>query len=232
MTSLEEDTGNASTKRYVTHDFDHAGRETFVSYPSTTISDIGTLTEYDALGRPRFIRSDSELGLLSLVTKIEYLPGFETKVTDPLNNVTTTRYQAFDVPSEDAPVQITDDIGITNITRDVLGKPMTLSRSGIYTYPGTTTDISVNRTTEYKYDDYQRLCRISEPESRATVIAYDAANNVKWRATGQPYGTPCDNVSSLPQVAELTYDTRNRLKNSRFSDPATPNIYRTYTNDC
>jgi RHS repeat-associated protein len=231
VTTLEEDTNNALTKRYVTHDFDHAGRETFVSYPSSTMSDNGTWTEYDAMGRQRFVRSDSELGLLSLETKIEYLPGFEKKVTDPLNNVTTTKYQAFDVPSEDAPVQITDDIGTTNITRDALGKPLTLSRSGNYIYPGTTTTISVSRATEYTYDDYQRLCKIYEPESRATVIAYDAANNVKWRATGQPYGTACDNVSSLPQVAELTYDSRNRLKNSLFGDPATPNIYRTYTND-
>lgn len=231
IVTREEDTGTATTRRYVARSFDHAGRETFVSYPSSdwTTSVTGTWTEYDGLGRPTKIKENSELSPI-LTTTIAYGAGQKT-VINPGGFSTTTKYQAFDVPSEDAPVQITDDIGITNITRDVLGKPMTLSRSGIYTYPGTTTDISVNRTTEYKYDDYQRLCRISEPESRATVIAYDAANNVKWRATGQPYGTPCDNVSSLPQVAELTYDTRNRLKNSLFSDPATPNIYRTYTND-
>jgi|GEM_PF-303292 len=231
IVTREEDTAAATTRRYVARRFDHAGRETFVSYPSSdwATSVTGTWNEYDGLGRPTKIEEDSELSPM-LKTTIVYGAGQKT-VTNPGGFSTTTKYQAFDVPSEDAPVQITDDIGTTNITRDALGKPMTLSRSGIYTYPGTTTDISVSRATEYKYDDYQRLCRISEPESRATVIAYDAANNVNWRATGQPYGTSCDNVSSLPQVAELTYDSRNRLKNSLFTDPATPNIHRTYTND-
>ncbi|ANB16711.1 RHS repeat domain-containing protein [Dokdonella koreensis] len=236
VTTLEEDTSNALTRRYVTRDFDHAGRETFVSYPSTGISAEGTLTEYDALGRPLFIRSDSELGLLTLVTKIRYLSGFEKEVTNPRDFVTTTRYQVFDTPSEDAPYQIDDAFGTTTINRNVLGAPISMVRTGTYAYPVGSGggSVTLNRTTSYVYDTAQRLCKTVEPESGATIMAYDLADNVQWRATGQTLtGGACDNTSpsTLPGVANLTYDDRNRLQNTLYSGASTPNIFRTYTPD-
>ncbi|KGR48960.1 wall-associated protein, partial [Xanthomonas vasicola] len=35
------------------------------------------------------------------------------------------------------------------------------------------------------YDANQQLCKVMEPESGSTVMAYDAAGNLAWSASGQ-----------------------------------------------
>jgi len=37
----------------------------------------------------------------------------------------------------------------------------------------------------YVYDANQQLCKVIEPESGSTVMAYDAAGNLAWSASGQ-----------------------------------------------
>lgn len=74
----------------------------------------------------------------------------------------------------------------------------------------------------YVYDANQQLCKVIEPENGSTVMAYDAAGNLAWSATGLdlPSTTSCDldvAAASGRQVLR-TYDTRNRLKNLRFPD--------------
>lgn len=74
----------------------------------------------------------------------------------------------------------------------------------------------------YVYDANQQLCKVIEPESGATVMAYDAAGNLSWSASGLdlPSTTSCDldaAANSGRRVAR-TYDPRNRLKTLRFPD--------------
>ncbi|MCS3746398.1 RHS repeat-associated protein [Xanthomonas arboricola] len=74
----------------------------------------------------------------------------------------------------------------------------------------------------YVYDANQQLCKVIEPETGATVMAYDAAGNLAWSASGLdlPSTTSCDldaAANSGRRVAR-TYDTRNRLKTLRFPD--------------
>ncbi len=74
----------------------------------------------------------------------------------------------------------------------------------------------------YVYDANQQLCKVIEPESGATVMAYDAAGNLAWSASGLdlPSTTSCDldaAANSGRRVAR-TYDPRNRLKTMRFPD--------------
>ena len=53
VVTLEEDTANAASQRYIRRAFDPDNRETFVSYPSASDPGLGagTSTSYDALGR-------------------------------------------------------------------------------------------------------------------------------------------------------------------------------------
>lgn len=127
----EYDVGDvAGTQRFTRYTYDHEGRVTFASYPSTSSTPTtGIWSEYDALGRVSSISQDSEQGLLT--TRTEYLPGFKTRVTNPRNESVTTEYMVFDQPTTEWPVLIQDSAGRkTQIDRDVFGKPRALVRSG------------------------------------------------------------------------------------------------------
>ena len=118
--------------------YDADGRVAFQSYPVgslTTVNDTltGTTTTYDALGRVYQVKQDSELGLLTSTN--EYLTGFITRVTNPRGYISETKYQLFDSPSTEAPVEIVTAKGqteqqTTSIVRDGFGKPLSVTRSG------------------------------------------------------------------------------------------------------
>lgn len=129
----EYDAANvAGTQRFSKTAYDAAGRVSFQSYPSTASAPTtGVWTDYDALGRVTSTSQDSELGLL--ITTTEYLDVFKTRTTSPrfqgTSTSTTTTYLTYDQPSTDWPLTITSPEGATTtITRDVFGKPTTLTR--------------------------------------------------------------------------------------------------------
>lgn len=135
----EEDLSDPqATTRWSMKRYDHDGRITFASYPRNPFVDgiayfdsvvPGTTSVYDALGRVTEVRQDSEHGVLRTVT--EYLPGMQQKVTNPRGLSTLTRYQAYDAPSYELPVQVAQPMDVTTyIRRDVFGKPTEIQRSG------------------------------------------------------------------------------------------------------
>lgn len=210
----EYDTGNASaTQRFTKQAFDHAGRVIFTSYPSSSGTPAtGTWTDYDALGRPISVGQDSELGVL--VTLSQYLSGFQTRVTSPKGHQTTTGYLAWDEPTTDYPVTIAHPAGVfTDIARDAFGKPTALTRRN--------SSGSVSLTRRYVYDAHQQLCKSVEPETGATIMAYDGAGNLAWSKAGATQtGTTSCNTSNIP-VAQRTvrsYDARNRIQSLVFPD--------------
>ena len=226
------DTANvAGTQRMSQRRFDHEGRSTFVSYPKASIASYlavvdGTSTTYDALSRVRDVVAASELGPLKTSTR--YANGFEKQVTNPRLNITTMRFQAFDEPNEEAPVAITAPLAaLTTIVRDAFGKPTSMTRSGFYE------DAPVSATRTYVYDVNQRLCKTIEPESGATIQAYDTANRVAWKATGQTLTSTasCDlsNVATNQKIS-YSYDALNRLRTTTYGDNS-PSVTRTYTPD-
>ncbi|MGB3873975.1 MAG: RHS repeat domain-containing protein, partial [Stenotrophomonas sp.] len=178
----EYDTANESgTQRFSRSTYNHRGQPTFAAYPATVHNaSAGTTTTYDALGRPTSAVQDSELSPAALATTTEYLTGFQTRVTDPKGNQTTTSYRAWDQPTFDFPVLIAHPASTwTHITRDVFGKPTQLRRSNTSS-PGGGTGVDRN----YTYNTHQQLCRSVEPETGATLLGYDGAGNVKWSAAG------------------------------------------------
>lgn len=220
----------AGSSRMVQARYDEAGRKSFESYPQRTIGSVsqgvaGTAWTHDALGRVTRQVQDSELGPLS--TGTEYLDGFIRRVTNPRGQASSYAYQAFDTPGEDALATVWAPEGLTvGISRDVWGKPLAITRSG--SYGGGT----VSATRGYVYDAHQRLCKTVEPETGATVQAYDGAGNVAWRASGLNLpGGGCDQ-EGVPEGRKIShgYDAMGRLTSTTYGD-GSPGITRGYTAD-
>ncbi|MEO8012232.1 MAG: hypothetical protein ABI650_11350, partial [Dokdonella sp.] len=158
----------AGTQRMVLKRFDADNRVTYESYPQRSIAAVTTTPsgirfEYDGLGRLTKTKADSELLPSVLETSVDYLNGFEQRVTDPRGHATTIAFQAFDDPDQAQPTTITGPLGVvTTIARDVYGKPESMSRAG--TWSGS----AISTTRSYAYDTHQRLCKTTEPESGAT----------------------------------------------------------------
>lgn len=202
----------AGTRRSTKFAYDHEGRTTFASYAggSTTAPSVGVRTTYDALGRVTRTEQDSELG--ALVTTHEYLSGFQQRVTNPRGQATLFRYQAYDQPTTEMPERIVEPAGsYTYIQRNAFGTPTRITRRNA--------DGSVGVSRYYVYDPHQQLCKRIEPETGATVMAYDAAGNLAWSAGGLalPSTSACD-TDSVPAAARVTrgYDARNRLTSLSF----------------
>ena len=206
------------------------GRPSFVSYPQRNLDPavyntwanpslapnaLGTHTFRDALGRTTSVSQDSEHGLLTTLT--QYLPGFQTRVTNPRHQQTLTIYQAFDQPTYEFPAGVSEFGGDrhTEIYRDPFGKVTALRRRN--------GDASLQVWRHYVYDGFQQLCKVVEPETGATVMDYDGAGNLQWSASGlhSLMGTSsCDTIAGRDSGRKVTryYDARNRLKTLVFPD--------------
>jgi len=207
----------AGTQRFQRYAYDHAGRTTFASYPSDqAATSTGTWTEYDALGRVTSSAQDSEYGVLTATTA--YMPGLFTLVTSPKGVRTYSRYMAWDQPTYDYPIVIDQGSGSpeqasVDIMRDVFGKPTSIRKRDA---SGTQT-----LTRQYVYNLHQQLCKTIEPETGATILAYDDAGNLAWSRAGSPL-TAVDNCNTadVPAVERTTrhYDARNRIPSLVFPD--------------
>jgi RHS repeat-associated protein len=222
------DAANAGgTRSTVVSQYALNGKVAFTSYPQRAVSDYtqalaGTRTYYDAIDRVVTLDQDSELGTLR--TSTAYLANFQRRVTNPRGQATTFAYRLFDDPADADIVAAWAPEGATlSIMRDVFGKPLSISRSG----PG------VSATRSYVYDGFQRLCKTIEPETGATVQAYDGAGNLAWRASGLALAAAnsCDHGSVSPDRQILFgYDARDRLTATNYGD-GSPGIGRNYTPD-
>jgi RHS repeat-associated protein len=215
--------GDAASYSIVVKRYDTAGRLAFQSYPLASLTNYadatlkGTHYTYDALDRVYTVTQDSELGPLTTTTQYIADPGGSYKrIKNPRDYYTRIAYQAFDQPSEDAPVSINNLNGYayTEIARDPFGKPISIKRRN--------TDGTVAVTRSYAYNTNQELCRVIEPETGATIMGYDAAGNLQWSAAGLPTTLACDpegdHSAIAPRRVDRTYDARNRLKTLSFPD--------------
>ncbi|HET7415207.1 MAG TPA: hypothetical protein VFI97_05870, partial [Arthrobacter sp.] len=220
LVSEHFDSGNkAATLSQTVQRYDAKGREIFKSYPVNNLGNYasagsGFHTDYDALNRVTGVQQDSELG--SLPTTTQYLPGFQTRVTDARGNATVTSYQAYGEPTTERPDSITGPVGsLTVIMRDPFGKPLSITRTG-------TTAGSPQLTRSFVYDANQQLCKRIEPETGATAFGYDGAGNLVWSAAGLslPNDSSCDVSAAFGsgRRVDRTYDDRNRITSITYED--------------
>ncbi len=231
LLTREYDAANITgTERFSKTKYDAVGRLEFATYPLTPTpvnplthaeplqGEKGSWTLYDALSRVTSVSQDSELGLLTSTTT--YNPGFTTTATNPRGQSVQTTYRTYDQPSTDLPLVITAPEGATTtITRDALGKPTSMTRSG-----GGVTPV----VRDYAYNNQQELIRSQEPETGATIYGYDAAGNLTFSAAGLPMGANWS--PSYPSSVTRTYDARNRLTYLTFPD-GNGNQHWTYADD-
>jgi len=219
------------TQRFSRFTYDHEGRVTFASYPGGGDAlTTGTWKWYDALGRPAQVTQDSELG--PLTTSTRYLLGFRAEVTPPRGQdagdtfQTITSYLAWDQPTTDFPIHIKHPAGaFTDIGRDVLGQPISITRRN-----GTG---SVSLTRNYVYGSDRLLCKSVEPETGATIMAYDNVGNLVWSKSGTTLSDIAScNTADVPAAERTvrTYDGRNWLRTLSFPD-GRGNQSWTYTRD-
>ncbi|MEX1827894.1 putative toxin [Luteibacter sp. CQ10] len=188
-------------------DYDWKGRKTFQSYwndgaPFPSTMDKGVATAYDVLDRPVLTRQASEIG--DLPTSTSYLSGTRRQVTDAKGHVTTTSYQAFDMPAWDAAVRIdAPESVVQTIDRDTYGNPLSVTQGGA----------GQSATRSFAYDGLHRLCRTTEPESGTTIMAYDGADNVAWSVSGASFnGVGCGQDQVADSLKTVNgYDAMNRL---------------------
>jgi RHS repeat-associated protein len=218
LTQEYDDADLVDTRRMIARRFDHEGREIFASYAEGVVTawnapTLGVRNFFDALGRPTLTEQDAEAAVGVLQTHTFYEPGFIKRVRNPRGKDTTYAFQAFDTPTDSAPVQILQPGGVlTTIVRDDFGKPASIRRSGEFLAGPTAVKLSATRN--YIYDGHERLCKRVDPESAATHFAYDASENIAWTLPGSAStDLSCDDFSQgLPadRIAR-TYDARNRL---------------------
>ncbi|WP_431286228.1 RHS repeat-associated core domain-containing protein [Roseateles chitinivorans] len=234
------DTGDVNnTRKDLAKRYDSGNRTTYESYPKRLIDTAlplppGKRTFYDALGRPIRSEVDSEIGMVGeipgvLKSYVEYLGNFQTRSTNARGKQSTQNFWVLDNPdrAQLAGISVPAGSGVpagmsVAITRDLLGKPLSITRSG--------NGVSVTRS--YLYDSAQRLCKTIEPEIGSTLQDYDSAGNLAWRASGQNLPTlECDRTN-VPAAAKIshTYDELNRLKDTSYGD-GHPGISRTYWPD-
>lgn len=238
VVSRRSDTGaDGNTSSAVLRNFDSAGRAIFASYAARDASftadpysrPYGTTTIFDALGRVTDVAADTELSSGKAHVSTSYDNGFVTTTTDARGAVTLAYARAFDDPDAGFPMTVYPPGGVKlEWTRDVFGKPRSLMRSG-----KDLNGANISATRSYIYDTNERLCKTLEPETGATVVDYDGANNLAWRATGTNLSrqASCDRASvSAADKISFSYNVHNQLLNTSFGD-GSPGIARTYTPD-
>ena len=212
------------TNRVIVNRYDGNGRRIFESQPQRSLASgttPGRSWFYDALGRVIVQREDSELGPLDSFS--QYIDGFRRKSVNPRGYATIFSFQAFDEPIETSPRKIEAPENVTvTIKRDLFDKPTSIARSGD----------GKSAERRYAYDVHQRLCKTTELESGSTVVAYDQAGNLFWRAVGLNLpGEECDHASApVARAIYYAYDARDRLTSTTFGD-GSPAITRSYTAD-
>ncbi len=197
---------------YLKTEYDFAGRAVFQSWPSTSSNPTdGMDTVYDVLGRTT---SETETVAPFSAVTYEFLSGNRTKVTDPLGHVVTSSFSGYGSPEDGAVVKIEQPLGITTeLTRDIYGK---LTNARQY---GTQNGYTVDESQQYYYDNRQRLCRHSVPETNDTLYEYDNADQVIGIAHGQTPGSGCAVLPSSAKIQQL-YTLTGQLRQVNYPDTA------------
>jgi YD repeat-containing protein len=187
---------------YKTMSFDSLGRQTFISYPN---SSIGLTTSYDALGRiTRTEHPDS--------SAVEYsYNDVSVDVLNERNMLSEYLYLMFGVDdSSQAPYRIVQNSNVATIVdRDVMGNTTRVIQGSLA--GGNITGF----WKTYRYDSRQFLTHATETEVGTTVYTHDAVGNVVTESVNSAAAT------------EFVWDDLGRRVGVNFADE-TPDVVTVY----
>lgn len=200
---MERQDSTTGQEIYRTQRYDASGRQTFISYPSST---IGTSSEYDALGR--LLRTEHPDG-----TGIDFdYDDDEVEATNERGFATTYRYLIRGIEFDNmsvAVIRAPESVGtliyrnsFDNTTRIWQGE--TLANGNVRGYG-----------KDYEFNDRQFLVRSIEPEVGTTVFTHDEVGNVL-----------SERVNDTEPVS-FEYDNLNRRTRTDFSG-ATADVVTIY----
>jgi len=197
----------ADTRRVLTRTYNHYGKPTFESRPSSDgNSSFGTTTEFDGLQR---VVAQTNTANGNITTS--YLASNTVKTTNGRNYETITDYIAFGAPSTDLVRKVT--------------QPGQVVTSIQYNEANLPTQISQGGTTESRvYTSTMDLCLQKRPETGIKAMTYNNLGLVERYAEGlSGNGTHCtdynDNTSAW---VTLSYDRVGDVKEQSYADGNTP----------
>ncbi|SEM54414.1 YD repeat-containing protein [Luteibacter sp. UNCMF331Sha3.1] len=203
-----------SAALYVTArtEYDWKGQKLFESYPADGMQERsalsqGTTTAYDPIGRVVSVSQSSELTPSSggVTTLTDYLVGGVQRITDANGNQSITSFQSFDEPDFAHPESIStsDAFGAPVVSqtmvRDIYGNPVEVTQGGL--------------TRKIVYNEQNRVCRTTDPETGSEITAYDEAGNPVWTASGQARDVSGCGYDSVMESDKTTrsFDAMNRI---------------------
>ncbi|NQZ09586.1 MAG: RHS repeat protein [Algicola sp.] len=194
----------------------------FASYPATTSTHKQGLTfTYDALQR---LTSVAQSGGGTVLTG--YLAGNKTKVTDAENNVTTTTYLDYALPTYQQPILIISPENLTTTLEvNAFGEVESITQSG----KNGTAAISQTQTNLYDSTTHQ-LCMVKRTDVGNTFFNYNELGQVTWQAQGVSSSScfgAAYNANDLQKVS-FGYDNLGSQHTVNYDD-GTPQ--RTLTRD-
>ncbi len=198
-------------------------------------------TDYSGITYKHYLNSDGKLLQTEEVrndgqniprTKIEYLSGRITKVTDALGNVTQTQTDEwgntikktdedgnewrYSYDSKNNQISTTDPLGtITryeydsngNRTKEIVAAGTSDESIRIYSYSSfkdLLTGSNNGELTSYEYDAVGNLIKITEPEGGVTTMTYDVIGNLTGRTVPLAGSTSYENYDFKGNVGKIT----------------------------
>ena len=202
---------------YKNYRYNVFNRAVFASYPSTSSTyTLGLTYNYDALQR-KTSASQSNGGTIFT----EYLVGNKTKVTDAVNNVTTTTYLDYALPTYKQPTRIVSPENLTtDLDVNVFGEVKSITQSG------KNGSAIVTQTQTNLYDSNHQLCMIKRSDVGNTYISRNVLGQVVWQAEGVSGDTCTANGATDSQKLAFGYDNLGNQSTINYGNGSTQRIYK------
>ena len=197
------DSSNPDSTLYQTFSYNAYGKKIYQSYPSSDANpNLGVHYSYDGLGEKISEYHDAEGKNVTW----NFINGNRIRYTDSYGNVTTTRYRAIGRPSYEKPLEV--------IFPENTADTINIS----YNIFGNITQIVQGEVSELRsYDQFQRLCKVSRPDTGITSFGYNPQSQISWKANGTTGDeTGCEG-DSLTDVITYVYDNQLDFKKSTLS---------------
>lgn len=154
-------------------------------------ANVGTLYDYDPLGRLIKVTRLASDGASSLTTTYDFTTNHQVVKTDPLGNKSTSTYQSYGEPSEKYMTNLVAPAGDATIfNRDSLGNLLSVVHGDL--------------TKTYSYNANNQLISVNNPETGLTKYTKDADGNMLSRQVGSS-GVTNFTYNNMNQLTGITY---------------------------